>query len=369
VKCLRRSTAARRRGLEIRLEIRRGGTLLCTCTEDGNRQHNTTNNTKFLMADQHTSLAVHVPQDQADSLPATLPSLVMMSDNTPFSTQTLRFNHAVAPLLPRPIAPFAKRERKRALTNATYYSECCLHRINPLQADTAAMDAQSRFDKWWVQAKFQGLLTSSNDNRNFNSSTRTNAQLSASKKQRVDEAPENNVNTTLALLEKNTFYSSTISVGSVTGFSLSSQTKNDSVLAAKRIMISNLQESGGDIDTPVFLQCLDVLHLSYASKGWDARWTSCQQPVILDGNWLTLSKPTFSECIGRNQRGEYQYTLGRMAFDMFRPTHLKCFITGTYNWIQQEDASAKTPGRPHSIPRRLRQVGSNNDAPLVRNYE
>ena len=64
--------------------------------------------------------------------------------------QQLTLDSAVSPLLPRATAPFDKTERKRAHTSAVYYSECFLRGIKPLDADSAAKDAQEQYDKWWI---------------------------------------------------------------------------------------------------------------------------------------------------------------------------------------------------------------------------
>lgn len=54
-----------------------------------------------------------------------------------------------------------------------------------------------------------------------------------------------------------------------------------------------------------------------------------------EGMWLTLSKPTYKDNLGPNQEGDPQYTLGRMAFDMFRPTQLVCSIQGNFNQVKR----------------------------------
>jgi hypothetical protein len=74
--------------------------------------------------------------------------------NPKFVLQRLTLESAVAPLIPIPTAPFAKSERKRALTTAAYYSECCMNGIPPVEADKAALAMQSQYNKWWVGAKY-----------------------------------------------------------------------------------------------------------------------------------------------------------------------------------------------------------------------
>ncbi len=50
----------------------------------------------------------------------------------------------------------------------------------------------------------------------------------------------------------------------------------------------------------------------------------------LEGMWLTLSKPKYSDCLGQNAVGDYMYTMGRMSFDIFRPTSLVSSIQGMF---------------------------------------
>ena len=69
-----------------------------------------------------------------------------------FSVQPLTLDAAVSPLLSRPTAPFDRTERKRAHTSAVYYSECFLRGIEPVIADTAALEAQGKYEKWWVKS-------------------------------------------------------------------------------------------------------------------------------------------------------------------------------------------------------------------------
>ena len=84
------------------------------------------------------------------------------------------------------------------------------------------------------------------------------------------------------------------------------------------------------------------------------------------GTWLTLSKPTYNECKGRNEKGEYLYSLGRMSFDMFKPTNLVCSIQAVFNSVRAVDP--KNPGRPLHVPRRLMKEIQRGEV-LLQTYE
>ncbi|NET37471.1 MAG: fimbrial protein [Cyanothece sp. SIO1E1] len=53
--------------------------------------------------------------------------------------------------------------------------------------------------------------------------------------------------------------------------------------------------------------------------------TPARSEALLDSQWLLMSAPNFPD--GRQQaNGKYVYTLGRLAFNMFQPTHLQVVI-------------------------------------------
>ena len=55
----------------------------------------------------------------------------------------------------------------------------------------------------------------------------------------------------------------------------------------------------------------------------------------LEGHWFTLTKPTYTDCLGFNERGNPMYTLGRMSFEMFRPGNLVLSIEAVFNPIEE----------------------------------
>mmetsp|Transcript_16678 Transcript_16678/g.25885 ORF Transcript_16678/g.25885 Transcript_16678/m.25885 type:complete len:662 (-) Transcript_16678:98-2083(-) len=155
----------------------------------------------------------------------------------------------------------------------------------------------------------------------------------------------------------------------------------------KAALITDLKQSGGCTDQASFKSRLQILKSHYECTEHDVRFdsTSTNNPFDIDGTWLTLSKPTFSECLGRNDHGDYIYTLGRMSFDMFRPTNLVCSIQGIYNTVHKQDHPFATANSANldskssatiipnykymAIPRRLRkEVQKHKDNGHLRSY-
>jgi hypothetical protein len=108
------------------------------------------------------------------------------------------------------------------------------------------------------------------------------------------------------------------------------------VKRAKLALLQELAKTGGDTTTPAFKQCLEQLTLWNSLDGFDARKKPSRrdESAKLEGTWITLSKPQFSECLGTTENEEFLYSLGRMSFDMFLPTKLVCSIQGTFNRVK-----------------------------------
>jgi hypothetical protein len=272
-----------------------------------------------------------------------------------FSWQKLTLDRAVAPLLKEPVAPFVSRnhERKRALLNATYYSECFLHAIGPLDADTAALDAQSRYEKWWVESKYRG---SNDSNKEEGSSSGSNKRrkvtavqsgpaLTQIRDDDDDDGESSDVavkNPPVAIIPIHHIPDAIVEPDhdddAYDSSDLPPRTPSN-VAALKAALVEDLRQSGGDVSTTAFVSCLDRLHDHYQASKKDERWGPSSDVAPSDGTWIALSKPTFTECRGRNDRGQCLYTLGRLSFDMFRPTSLLCSLRGVFNTVSlPEDA-------------------------------
>lgn len=294
-----------------------------------------------------------------------------------FKIQPLSLDAAVAPLLPKATAPFDRSERKRAHTSAVYYSECFLRGIKPLDADSAAKDAQDQYDKWWIDrtarneklAKRASYVVGSEVGSRAPKMT-DNHQADAAKRRR------------LSFDESSLKSSNVVSVASRTEIASHSRQDYDSderddhllsirhisilnsklltgIIDVKSRLIENLKSTGGDVESSDFMECTAILEAYYKSKSWDGRGTCKVTPFSLEGNWLTLSKPTYDECKGRNSNGELLYTLGRMSFGMFRPTNLVCSVQASFNNVRAIDPT--NPGRPLHVPKKLmKEIQSGN---------
>ena len=63
--------------------------------------------------------------------------------------------------------------------------------------------------------------------------------------------------------------------------------------------------------------------------------TTTNQKSRLEGQWFTLTSPTYMNCLGPNNQNNPMYTLGRMSFEMFRPSELILSIDAVFNPIME----------------------------------
>jgi hypothetical protein len=93
--------------------------------------------------------------------------------------------------------------------------------------------------------------------------------------------------------------------------------RKENILAAKRAFLGDIATSGGDTTTTSFQRSLEQLvQLSRGERSFDARRkpSNSSQSPKMEGMWISLSKPQFSDSIGMNEHSEQMYTLGRMSF-------------------------------------------------------
>mmetsp|Transcript_1775 Transcript_1775/g.4096 ORF Transcript_1775/g.4096 Transcript_1775/m.4096 type:complete len:709 (+) Transcript_1775:710-2836(+) len=402
-------------------------------------------------------------QQQSDGIDITKEDLVQQSQQQQ-NKKLASLDHAVAPVLARPIAPFDKTERKRAHTAAVYYSECVLQGIAPRVADKAAEQADDLHDKWWHrQCANKSKETRRGDARSSNSSNKSTQERAENKpKKRESESitgsdegeDSGTILSTKAEERHKARRMETSDATSTTGdggaggssnrpsqpqqlwqdvhrsagtsadvtmedvehppddassmvnvVSLSSSatraadpaaveggrrhlhvrtSRNDqdqdlehhgdddtscdtimhdvqreihtfekcnkrTIEGVKMRMMDDLRKSGGSAETSTFLECLSILQHYYERKGDDG--VSKTKPDDLVGNWVVLTKPAYSELLGQNPAGEPLYSLGRISFDMYRPTNLVCSVQGSFNNVHPIDP--KNPGRPLHVPKRL----------------
>ena len=134
------------------------------------------------------------------------------------------------------------------------------------------------------------------------------------------------------------------------------QTTEKDVQNARRSFLHALTQSSGDVTTENVLLALNQLRIIYNMTGWDARdpvgVMRGESTIHIEGTWVTLSRPHFQECLGKNSMGDYMYTLGRMSFDMFYPADLVCSIQGIFN--QVETVNLKDRKILRNVPKSLR---------------
>ena len=154
-------------------------------------------------------------------------------------------------------------------------------------------------------------------------------------------------------------------------------------MEAKSALLSSLASTGGDVTHPSFVAPLAVLEEYYKLTGVDARASvlnfsrkspfgntvgltgaygsgssiggddrQSKSSATVEGTWLSLSRPDYTHCLGKNDKQHYTYTLGRLSFDMFRPTGLRCSIQGEFNTVNVLEGDDILP---EHVPRKLQK--------------
>ena len=115
-----------------------------------------------------------------------------------------------------------------------------------------------------------------------------------------------------------------------------------------------LNSGGGDTTCPSFLSALRKLLDLSRSSGLNASNHAVAGSRALEGTWLTLSRPNYHNTLGLNSANEYMYSLGRMSFDMFRPSELRCSVQGVFGQSRRVDRRDGF-GDGFSVPRGSRR--------------
>jgi hypothetical protein len=96
------------------------------------------------------------------------------------------------------------------------------------------------------------------------------------------------------------------------------------IQGTKAQLLRELAGSGGDTTSAAFHDILNRLTKIYDPSHFDARKlpsrpskNSKHQPIQMEGMWIDLSKPKFSDRMGINDNRDYMYTLGRMSFGTY----------------------------------------------------
>ena len=118
-------------------------------------------------------------------------------------------------------------------------------------------------------------------------------------------------------------------------------------------LVDSLLAAGGDVTNARFLKALEVLSSIYASSWEDKPSLQTCIDNFLNGSWVSLSRPAYKDCLGKNDRGDYMYTLGKMSFNMFKPGNLKCSLQHTLNKVDFACDMDEAP--PTAVPWSLRR--------------
>jgi hypothetical protein len=111
-------------------------------------------------------------------------------------------------------------------------------------------------------------------------------------------------------------------------------------------------ETNGDMTDNRFLQSLNILSQIYAAKRRSPDELSKSISNFINGNWRSLSRPSYRGTLGNTDKGDFIYPLGMLSFDMFKPGFLKCSLRHTLNTIKQV---CKMDGAPSAAPWSLRR--------------
>jgi len=122
-------------------------------------------------------------------------------------------------------------------------------------------------------------------------------------------------------------------IGDILGTNVSKADRIRLVCEAKMSILSDLARSGGEASTDTIQRNLHKLITNYnvasnnnfdprcvpptpaADASGDGAFCVCgPHATRLEGTWMSLAKPDFHGCLGKNEHGDYLYTLGRMSF-------------------------------------------------------
>jgi hypothetical protein len=296
-----------------------------------------------------SSRSVISPSTASSSLRQPLPIMMataMAPSSLPrqFRLQPFALNSAVSPLLRKPTAPFDRTERKRAHTSARYYSECVLKGIEPVVADSAAEDAQGKYDKWWVKAAASHPEKSETGmTKELESHTEKRCTFRAHAQQTLDRQNDEHVGKWRRIDTCNshqqddasfTTRAAVVSLASsargnrrdpedeespddvepapvsIRNISTIAPTTPAQLNAVKSSLIEDLRASGGSVHTPRFLECLEYLEAYYRSKSWDGRgWKqhgATMQSILGHGSHY-LNQPITNAGAGTRRESTYTH--------------------------------------------------------------
>eukprot|EP00977_Amphora_coffeiformis_P001569 scaffold297_cov171-Amphora_coffeaeformis.AAC.18 len=123
---------------------------------------------------------------------------------------------------------------------------------------------------------------------------------------------------------------------------------------SKKKIIAELARTDGDANSEAVHDAIEALVANKGTSTFCPRKLTtrpdmwCSPESQLEDTWISMTKPDYKDCLGRNEQNDCMYTLGRMSFGMLHPTQLVCSIQGTFNDIQavngmDEDAVKHVP--------------------------
>lgn len=268
---------------------------------------------------------------------------------------------------------------------AVFYGECSKQGIPPTAAERAAIEMTGQYRRWWVDAVANpdesGAKPKTKRKRAQDEHDEDRNVIWRVAKRQQDQGggyvyplPEQENNNTSPEMKSQEPPSDTTCSSSISGLasisidgekvpiSLPSWTAKsesspadgthkikdkDECTKAKAQLLAIIQDNSGNAASDEAKAVLQSLHSYYLTMESDAR----SRRSALSGNWLALSQPAYNGCLGTNAQHHSKYTLGRMSFDMYRPTTLVCSIQANFSSIQIIDDPS---GIPEHVPRRLR---------------
>lgn len=148
---------------------------------------------------------------------------------------------------------------------------------------------------------------------------------------------------------------------------------------AKTNLLVAMASSGGDVTTAECAQAIETLTRfntfvdvsqipAEIPPNASPRLSNKPQlpPRQMEGMWIDISKAKYQDCLGTNGNGDYQYTLGRMSFDKFRPADLVCSLQGSFNPIHVVKDTKQLPAK---LAKELQKRQREGHETLVRSYK
>jgi len=254
-----------------------------------------------------------------------------------------------------PIVRHSQTSKKRSLQqDACFFAECNIRGIQREEADHAAKTAQEMHQKWWVQTKRPKHMHQPppiTNNLHHQTTMISQKEESRSKTDSFQKQPMHE--------------STQITSNTMWSCGLFQDTSIHNLIHAFKDALLKAQ---GDANTPLCQHYIQKLSQNTQSSIEDTRW-KLDEPKIMDHKaWKLLTRPLYSEVQGESPRQQPIYTLGRLAFDMFRPTHLLCSITHIHNVIRPSTDTNEQ--RPRTFPTRLlAEARARHGKPALRDYD